>query len=85
MLHLLALYLVLMDDANMDSKTMMELKKLSESSYFVINNLSESIKVLATTKTDSPYFDSAMQRIIKANKEADELLEKQQMMIRKLR
>jgi hypothetical protein len=69
----------------MDSKTILEIKRLSESSYMVINKLSESIKVLATTKIDSPNFDSALQGIRKVNLEADELLQRQKSMIRQLK
>jgi hypothetical protein len=69
----------------MDSKTILEIKRLSESSYFVINKLSESMKLLATTRIDSPQFDHALQGVRMVNREADELLRKQQSMIRQLK
>ena len=69
----------------MDSNTVLEIKRLSESSYFVINKLSESIKLLATTRLDSPQFDHALHGIRMANREADELLRKQQSMIMRLK
>jgi hypothetical protein len=77
-------YIYFMYGKKMDSKTIMELKRLSESSNFVINNLAESIKELVTTGTDSPDFDKAMKKLRMANREADELLEKQQRMIKSL-
>jgi hypothetical protein len=74
-----------MRDKKMDAKTIRELKTLSESSYSVINNLAKSIIELSSTGTDSPHFDAAMQKIRQANREADELLQRQTLMIRSLK
>ena len=69
----------------MDIKTRNNLRELSRLSYEVMTNLSTSINMLARTSLDSPEFQSALNRSIQVNKQADMLIQKQKETIRGLK